>query len=150
LSYVGDDFVLLGMRPTPIVYSLYNSAKLNADHLQRFPYLAPFVSNRERLETEKALIFLHEHYPEKILRQLPVRALLLPRVVDATDTRLRQTNAAEGLTALAASSIFLLRGAGDNDFQMMAEFVGRVPTYVLELGTELQQIPRVISELLSR
>src|SRR4051794_11829077 len=63
LSYVGDDYTLLGLDSGPVVHSLYNSAKLNSDHVQRFPALLPEIANPERLAEEKALLFVNEHYP---------------------------------------------------------------------------------------
>jgi len=39
LLYAGDDYVLLGREQTPFVYSLYNSAKLDAYHIKRLSHL---------------------------------------------------------------------------------------------------------------
>jgi len=149
MLYVGDDYVLLSGQPTPFVYSLYNSAKLDADHIWRLPHLLPTVSNRERLDTEKALIFLHDHYPDKVTMGFPVRAILLPHIADLPDTRLKRTSPAASLAALAPSTIFQLPVARHEAFQNLADFVKQVPSYVLELGTDLSRIPDVILELLS-
>lgn len=149
LDYVGDDFVLLAAEPEPYAYSVYNSAKLNAADLNHFPAFAPLIRNREHLETEKALFFLQERYPEKIKTGLPLRALLAPSVTGRVDTRLRRARAAEGLTVLAASTILLLRGAGAEDLERISKVVQRLPTYIIELGSDLAQIPLVISDLLS-
>jgi hypothetical protein len=149
LDYVGDDFVLLAAKPEPYAYGVYNSAKLNPPDLPRFPALTPLVRNRARLDTEKALFFLQERFPERIKTGLPVRALLVPRVMGATNTRVRPLRAAEGLTALAASTILLFRGAGAEDLERMSEVVKKIPCFVLELGSDLAQIPAAISNLLS-
>jgi hypothetical protein len=86
LNYIGDDYTLLGLDSgRPVVHSLYNSAKLNSDHVQRFPTLLPKVSNPDRLADEKALLFVNEHYPAKVATQLPVRAVLLPRVTGSPE-----------------------------------------------------------------
>jgi hypothetical protein len=149
LFYIGDDYVLLGAEPTPFVYSLYNSAKLNADHVHRLPYLVPKISNPGRLDTEKALVILKDHYPQKVLSGLPVRAVLLPRVTGLPETKLKKVSSAMGLAALAPSTIFQLPRAGDGAFQYLARFVKQVPCYSLEVGTDLLQIPDVISGLLT-
>jgi hypothetical protein len=149
LFYIGDDYVLLGAEPTPFVYSLYNSAKLNADHVHRLPYLVSKISNPEQLDTEKALVILKDHYPQKVINGLPVRAILLPRVTGLPETKLKKVSPAMGLAALAPSTIFQLPRAGDGAFQYLARFVKRVPCYCLEVGTDLSQIPDVISGLLT-
>ncbi len=149
LDYLGDDYVLLSVEPSPFVYSLYNSAKLDADHIQRLPYLASAISNQKSLDTEKALIFLHDHYPEKVKTGFAVRAILLPRVSGLSESRVKKASSAAGLRALAPSTIFQLPGAGYEAFRTMARLVNQVPSYILELGQDISQIPCVISQLLS-
>ena len=149
LMYAGDDYVLLGGKPAPYVYSLYNSAKLDADFIQKLPHLVPKVSNFDRLNTEKALIFLRDHYPDKVTTGFPIRAILVPRITGLPETRLTKSSPAAGLRALAPSTIFQLPGARNDDFQNLIGIVKQVPSYDLELGTDLDRIPSVISDLLS-
>jgi hypothetical protein len=149
LLYIGDDYVLLSGQPIPFAYSLYNSAKLDPDHIKRFPHLWPTVSNPGRLDKEKALIFLHNHYPHKVTMGFPVRAILLPCITGLPETRLEKASPAASLIALAPSTIFRLPGARHEAFQNLADFVKQVPSYVLELGTDLVKIPGVILGLLS-
>jgi hypothetical protein len=149
LLYAGDDYALLGSQPAPYVYSLYNSAKLDADSIQRLPHLVPKVSNFDRLNTEKALIFLKDHYPDKITTGFPIRAILIPRITGLPETRLTKSSPAAGLRALAPSTIFQLPGARNDDFQNLIAIVKQIPSYDLELGTDLVRIPSVISDLLS-
>lgn len=147
LSYAGDDYVVVDDQPKPFVWSLYNSAKLNADHVHRLPFLVPRIHNRDSLASEKALLFLQRWFPEKLIPGFPIRALLLPRVTGLVETALRPLSPTACLAALAPSTIFQLPGAGHGAFQTVARLVQRVPSYVLELGTDLARIPGVISEL---
>ena len=149
LSYVGDDYTLLGLDPEPVVHSLYNSAKLNSDHVQRFPALLPRVANTDRLPAEKALLFVNEHYPAKVAARLPVRAILLPRVTGIPETRWKRVSVAMALTALAPSTIFQLPRAGNEAFQFLSTFIRHLPCFSLEVGTELSTVPRVIEGLLA-
>lgn len=149
LSYAGDDYTLLGLEPGPVVHSLYNSAKLNSDHVQRFPELLPKVANPERAGDDKALLFVHEHYPAKVVTQLPVRAVLLPRVTGLSETNWKRVSVAATLAALAPSTIFQLPRAGNEAFQFLAAFVRQLPCYSLEVGTDLSTIPPAIERLLA-
>jgi hypothetical protein len=150
LVYASDDYCLVSTNPQPYVYSLYNTAKLKGKaDLERFPALAPLVNNIDRLDSEKAMVFLHQHHPQKIVRGFPIKAVLIPQVTGKLNTHLRPTSAGMALRALAPSTIFQLAGSGQSAFQTMSSLVKQVPCYVLELGTDVAQIPDVILRLLS-
>ena len=149
LLYVGDDYTLLGIDSGPVVHSLYNSAKLNSDQLQRFPALLPLAANSDRLADEKALLFVNEHFPAKVANQLPVRAILLPRVTGLPDTRWQRVSVAMALAALAPSTIFQLPRAGNEALRFLATFARHLPCFSLEVGTNLSTIPPAIERLLA-
>ena len=150
LNYIGDDYTLLALNSGPVVHSLYNSAKLNSDHVQRFPSLLPKVANPARLADEKALLFVNEHYPAKVATQLPVRAVLLPRVTGLPETSWKRVSVAMTLAALAPSTIFQLPRAGGEAFQFLAAFIRQLPCFSLEVGTNLSTIPPAIEQLLAQ
>lgn len=149
LSYAGDDYTLLGMDSGPVVHSLYNSAKLNRDQVQRFPALVPKVDNLDDSEEEKALLFVNEHFPARVAMRLPVRAILLPRVTGLPDTQLKRVSVAMALAALAPSTIFQLPRAGNEAFKFLVTFARQLPCFSLEVGTDLSTIPPVIERLLA-
>jgi hypothetical protein len=149
LLYAGDDHVLLRAGPQPHVYSLYNTAKLHPHHLQRLPHLVPHISNANHLDAEKALLYIHQAFPDQVSTGFPVKAILLPRVTDQADTCIMPTGGAAALAALAPSSIFLLPGEDRQAFRHFAQFVRRVPSYELHLGTDIAQIPIEIHRLLA-
>ena len=150
LFYAGDDYVIIGTQPVLFVYSLYNSAKVNSDHVRNMPHLDHAIRNKEKLHLEKALIFVREHWPEKIIRGFPVKVILTPRITGLPGTTLTQTSPSALLKAVAPSTIFQLAAAGAGDFQRLGDFVKRAPVYILEVGTDLSQIPRVISSILKK
>jgi hypothetical protein len=116
--------------------------------LERFPKLAALVSNLDRLDNEKATIFLHQHYPAKIVKGFPLKAILVPKVTEKIDTNLQKTSPIYALKAIAPSTIFQLAGTGQNAFSSMSDLVKKLPCYILELGTDMQQIPKAIEQLL--
>ena len=149
LTCAGDDYVLLGTDPVPYVYSLYNVCKLKVDDIKRFPDMTSAIIDPAHTGTDKALIFLNKHYPEKISKGFRVRAVVLPQVTDIAETRLKRVSSANGLKALAPSTITQLPGAGEQDLQWMAKFVRQVPSYILELGKDTDKIPGIILSLIS-
>lgn len=150
MLYASDDYCMVRAGAQARVYSVYNTAKLRGDlDVQRFPRLAPLVSNKTRLESDKALLFLHQHFPERVCRELPLRAILMPRVAGGEGAQLRPASRAEALIALAPSTLFQLPGAGTDAMRTMATLVSSVPSYHLEVGSNLDAIPAVIQELLA-
>jgi hypothetical protein len=151
LLYAADDYCLLDARAKPpYVHSIYNSAKLEAGHIRTFPHLLPLVSNPQDLGFAKAVIYLNDHHPERLSASFPIKAILIPRVTGKFDTRLTPATQIDGLRALAPSTLFQLSGAGAQNFGVMAGFARRVPSYFLEAGTNLEQIPAVIKAFLDR
>jgi hypothetical protein len=150
LSYAADDYCLLDMRGTePRAHSIYNSAKLAAGHIKTFPHLLPLVSNPQHLDTAKAVIYLNDHHPEKLSTGFPVKAIFIPRVTGKVDTTITPASHVDGLRALAPSTLFQLSGSSAQNFALMANFSRRTPSYFLNAGTDLRQIPAVIQDFLA-
>jgi hypothetical protein len=148
MLYVSDDYCLIATEPVPYAYSIYSSAKLDADNIQRVPHLMAALSNRDRMDREKAVFFLYPHFEEKITAGFPVRAILLPRISGKRDTTLRSASPMEALQALALSTMSQLARSGKKSVQIMHRFVHQLPCYHIELGTDLTRIPDVIAGLL--
>jgi len=147
LSYVSDDTSLVAWNPEPYVFSLYNTAKLMS--LKLLPHLEACVTNREWGDGEKALIFLHEHFPQKLVRGFPLKGILLLNVSGQPRTVLREASPFAALKALAPSTIYQLAGSGQQELTKMSRLVRQVPCYHLELGTDLREIPDVIMKVVS-
>lgn len=149
LSYAGDDYCLVSSAPSRHLYSLYSSGKVEAKNLSNFPYLEKSLSNAEYIEKEDARFFLHPEFAAKLSMGFPLKAILLPRVTGRTKTTLKKTTAAAALLALAPSTILQLPEAGGVAFKTLAQIAREVPSYVLELGSDVEKIPRTISQLLT-
>jgi hypothetical protein len=148
LLYAGDDYVLVANAPSPHVYCLYCNAKLEPDNLARFPGVRAHVDNPDRLDREKALIFLRSWLPGKLCAGFPLRAIVTPRVTGRRDTSLIHAGALEAVRALAPTTLLHLLGGERKAFAKIAGLVCQLPCYILEVGTDLAQIPVRITELL--
>jgi hypothetical protein len=146
LLYVSDDTSLISCEHEPFVYSLYNTAKIG--HFQHLPRLESYVSNAVRVENEKGMIFLHQHFPEKIISGFPLKGILVPRITGGKATHIKPATPGMALKALAPSTLFQLPGAGLGAFRLMSQLVKNVPCYELELGTHMEDIPEVIQQFL--
>lgn len=150
LSFAGDDYVAIEIGEKPTVHSLYNSGKASAETIRLLPFLGPHVRSRDVGGSGKAIFYFHETLPIKLIRQFPLRAILMPRVTGARETRISPASAHSALLALAPSTVSQLATADGRVFSRLATLVRSVPCWNLELGTDMTQIPGTIARLLER
>lgn len=149
LDYAGDDYVLLDARGAPAAECLYSTAKLVPDNLFRFPRLREQVTNADRLDDEKALLYVNESHGRQVANAMRLRAILLPRVTGRRETRLTPATAAAAVFAIAPTTILHLPNGAAGVMEKVSRVARQLPVYWLEAGTELEQIPRVVESLLS-
>lgn len=153
LKYASDDYCMVtSPEDNPArVYSLYNTAKLvGSEDLTRFAGLERHVWNPVRGPSDKVTIFLHQSFPEKIITDFPLRAILLPRVSGGVDTQIERCGEGAAAMALGPSSMAQLPHSGSRDLAFIARLVRRFPCYRLNVGTDLSQIPDAIGRLLEQ
>jgi hypothetical protein len=151
-SYLADDYVALEKRPTGgfVGYGIYSSAHVEPDHLQRFPSLLPGAIPGRLAREDKSLLLLADVAGASLAGSAEVRLIALPRVANTAETAFRPATKVEALLRLAPSSLLLLpyAGLGHSGFQAIAALVEALPVYWLELGRDLDQLPRAVGELL--
>ena len=150
LNYLADDHCLVKQDPNPCVYSLYNSAKLEEHHLQRFPDLLPLVSNPEEVGPEKALVWIHQHFRSRMAVKRPLRAILLCRITGRPHTELQGVSPMQILRDLIPSTMVYLPGMTRADVGALSRLVQSLPCRLLAAGTRLDEIPDVIRQLIER
>src|SRR5207247_10232336 len=80
-----SDYLVVRLDPEPRVFSLYCTAKLNADQVQRFPSLSPLVTNPGAPAADKAVLDLYPRHAAQVARSLPLR-------LDRKSTRLNSSH----------------------------------------------------------
>jgi hypothetical protein len=149
LRYAGDDYVALSFGDVPRVHSLFSSAKLEPDNLSRLPHVRAAVKNEDRLEREKAVLYVHEAFPEHLASEFPLRAVVLPRITPG-QPRFVEASAAAALAAVAPSTVLQLRPPRGEALSALARLLERIPAFVLELGSDVSAVPAELVRLLDR
>ena len=151
LLYAGDDYVAVRSGASPRVESLYSSGKLEPDHVRTLlPHLVSLLDNADRLESEKAVVFVHDHFAGQTTAGFPLAAVLVPKLaLDRRESRIVPTSRAAALAALAPSTILQLHTATSEALTTMSRLVARVPCHALEIGSDVGAIPPIISEFLA-
>ena len=147
LGYLSDDFAAFTPNSSGVTaHCLFTSAVVQLHHLQQFPQLTTAAQRPNYDHEDKSIVFVGELMPSAIRASVPVRAVLLPRVMKRPETQIVRANRREALLALAPSSVMLLPGGGPRALQRLASLVSVVPAYKLELGYDYKRIPALITE----
>lgn len=149
MDYLADDYCLVNPDGQPSVSSLYNSAKLKGEaDLARFPQLAADVQNSGQLEREQPFLFLYPKFARQLTGGFPIRAILFPQVTGVATPRLIPISRAAALVALAPSTMSQLPETARQSIPLMKQLVEKVPSYRLEVGPDVAEIPKAIGRFL--
>ncbi len=149
-NYLGDDHIgLAEVNHAFVGYSLYASALIYENHLKQFPQLQKFELLKNVRRDEKSIIYFSNGYLNKIDNCAEITVLLLPEVVDSQHTNFRKARKSEALLAAAPSSLRLQISPNKKAFDTISHLVDRTPSYRLELGKDLDEIPKCINEIIT-
>jgi hypothetical protein len=153
-DYLADDCVGLEAvgDGTFVGHSLYASANLDSNHLQRLRTLSSHGSGGRLPWKEKSLLLLDNLTAGRVNQSVSINAIALPRLVPGRSTTLRPASKVEALLRLAPSSTFMFPHArgGSNAFQRLTPLIETVSTFWLELGDDLDQIAPQVEQVLAR
>ncbi len=174
MEIVADDYVLL--EPDSLTaHAMQSTAKLTEDSARRLGVPAGAIDPagfEPTLEgSAKALVDIRTIAPGQVRRRLEIRAIVapvLPRLTlclvphaerkdkvtrgsGSERTRMRPISAAEGLRAVAPSTIVQAGFGGENALAALAGLVRRVPSHALELSPDpaanAAAVERLVGEL---
>ena len=148
LSYQSDDLCVLTSETRPRSLSLYNIAKLREDALPRFKSLHPILSHFQESEEKKAFFYVHQHFPRQVLKEAPVRALILPRIGGQPTSRLERATPVEAVRALISGTIKEIPKSDGLGEKIMLQAVARLPAHHLHLGRDDRETLALIRSLL--
>jgi hypothetical protein len=148
--YLGDDYVGLEELADGsfVGHSLYSSARLEREQVERFPLLRGGALRSDDPRDAKSLLLLSELFPGRLERAAGISLLLLPRVVDADESRVVPASAGQALFALAPSTLITALGPGRAGLERLGRLVQRVPCFWLELGRDVERIPVCVERAL--
>jgi hypothetical protein len=149
MSYVADDYLIVGLDPEPVVYSLYSTAKLNPDQVGTFPELAPLASSLGLQGDEKAVLRLFPKFATQIARAMPLRAIMTPRFIGHEKTTVTPVSRELLHRAAAFTTMSQLPYAGRYTYDFIGRLTERVPGFELALGSDLDDVARAISQFLA-
>jgi len=143
-DFFGDDYCLIEPGPAPRVHRVYATAKLHSDALSLLPSSIGTVRNGSRLAREKAILDVPA--PAATERTAArISAIVAPCVTGRVSVA--PISAGASLRAMAPSTIFGLFGATPTSLRRLASVASEVPSYRLELGTDVDRVIDAVSSL---
>jgi hypothetical protein len=153
-NYLSEDYVGLQCCDDGsfVGHSLYNSVFLKTDHLSRFNGLAAYAIRGRPPHEEKSAIILSQVFAERLRRTVPIRFLVLPRVVEGPKSKLRSASKGEALLALGPSSLLQIpnRALGVRGFEKLARLIQQLPCYWMDVGSNLETVPSCVEQLFAK
>ena len=104
----------------------------------------------ERGGSDKSVYFLSNIWPDRLVKNLPLRAIIIPHITNTEDSSVEPCSQLEAIAALLPSTVGQLPAATADDCQRMVTLVRHLPAYRLNLGRDICQIPVAIQSVLER
>jgi len=152
-AYLGDDLVAVEQAPGGgfTGHSVYGSSRIAPEDFERFGRLAGHALPGRPPAEPKALVLLSRVPGIRLLRSVPLRAIVLPRLATASRTCSSPLGKAEAFRMLVQSSLLAwVPSPGRAGAEALATLVDRIPAYRLDLGRDLTEIAGRVQEILDR
>ncbi len=134
LNYLGEDYCLLTPGESPLVHSIYQTAKWTPQTRRFYPRFEHFVTNPESGVEEKSLLFYQQMFPERIRTALPAKAVISLSVGSADMPRIRATALSTSLKNLSLSTVRQLPFFDTTTLNLLRSFATGLQHYEIQLG----------------
>lgn len=148
LQTVGDDFVALSTRGTPVARSVLPYARQDPAGIERIPGLGERVATDRLNHQGKAEFDLREVFPGSFVDQLAIHAIVLPVRLGRTTPVITPVSAAEAMVGLLRSNMFRHVGGPETRASRFAALVRQVSCFRMELSPDAMQNGRALRALL--
>ncbi len=146
--FLGDDYVIVKKDPKPKVYSLYCSAKVNMEDVEKFPFYQKYINPLRSPKQEKAVISLFPHFQDKIVKEMPLNYVFFPEIADSEKTAYDSISSLALKRAMAFTTMCQLPYSGKHTHDFINSFCDALPGYRLQLGNNPVEIAAYISSFL--
>jgi hypothetical protein len=150
-GYVADDYLVVTLDPEPVAHSIYCTAKVNADQIDRFAQFKPRFLGGPPTEglADKAVAYLYPEAAAPLLRSMPIMAVLTPAFGERAESTVVPTSLGLLRGATTFTTLAQLPHAGQRTVDFIERLLARAPGWKLLLGRDLDRVPEAIAEVIS-
>ena len=132
-----------------MAYALYSTAKLSHSDVGRYTGIGHLIRRTGAVEDEKAVVFLHPERAGQIVREMPLRAILVPNVEDRDDTTFTPVDPSTVRQAASFTTMSQLPYVGRHTHDFFVELCSRLPGFRVNLGRDRAKIGPAIAGFLA-
>ena len=146
-DYISEDYCIVSGDESPVAHSLYNSAKFTAYTFENFPHLSIHKKNIETING-KHLVYYKDIYPQKLLKKLPIKALVSLNLKVGEPSILTQLDKNQAYLDMIASTTLQnpVYELSSTDFFQKMKF--KIPAYELLFGADTKKTQELLSQLI--
>jgi len=146
LATAGDDFVVVTLGDAPRAHSIYATAKIDRRSVDLTAPDPDLIRNPRFEHPEKAVLDLRSG---PIVPELPISAIVVPKVTETRKPRLVRITGAEALRQVGPSSVVVMPRPRGAAFATAAALARSLPAWRLDVGRDLPAAVGCLRELLA-
>jgi hypothetical protein len=100
-------------------------------------------------ENEKVTVFLSELYPQQVVREAPLHAIMIPVIKNVEETKIVPASKVQTMVSLLPATLFQLSLTKSDKMAELRSIVEKTPCYFLELGYDLNRVADTIKSFLT-
>lgn len=148
MSYASDDYCAIGGWPAPRACSVFSTGRLHASDVARLGLPDAWIRCSDSSSGDKTILFLSGCSEARVVPELPIRVILLPRSGSWRETRCEHAPSSAALRELLGVTLAQLPHAGQHAVNVISALVRSVPCRFLNLGTDGRPVAEVVREQL--
>jgi hypothetical protein len=139
--YLSDDYVIVSTESPFKVFSLYQTAKINADNFDNsFSALSSQLTNPDTYQEQKAVLLIGQHYPKQLLKEIKLLGILVPKITAEIHSNMQAVKPSKALMSIAPTTLFHLPHHREDAFAKISRVVSSVPTFQWLLGSDTHSL----------
>ncbi len=148
MDFFGDDYVLLCKNGIYKIASLYNTAKLDRQSLNFFPFLHSDLKEENKKQTDKSVVFLERYFANRVKNKTILKCILVPEISKNSISEIKKIKPSECFRTIAPSTLFQHIGKKEKIIQFLFELTNSVPCYKIFAGTNFKSTANKIKEVI--
>ncbi|MEM8821746.1 MAG: hypothetical protein AAGE90_19860 [Pseudomonadota bacterium] len=150
LRYVGDDYCLLDLSDPIRAHSLYTTGKWLPDGRIKPSLTAGDAPVESALIDDKAVVFLDRHMPDRMVSNLPLKAVVIPELAQIPRPELTPAASHLAFRALAPSTIAQSEAEMAPIAAAVATLSRALPAYRLRMPPDPDACAEALADLAAR
>ena len=145
---MGDDYIWIEIGKQIEVYSLYQTAKIEAKNFQKqFPDWKKFITNNICRNSQKVIIYIRDIDPDLILHSVKVKGIIISSVKPGIESGIAPGTYKDGLLSMAPTTLHHLPHNREKSYEKIVKINRSLKIYNLTLGLN-QNITRTFQAII--